>query len=265
MRFFGMLLLKLVLVPTVIAAVSLVGRRRGPGMSGLMVALPWTSGPVLLFLSLERGAPFAAEASVGIIGGVVSVVAFCMAYSWASLRTGWAWCVLLGVAAYLTATLLVLGARLPHAASFAVVAIVLVAGLRGMPRSAQDAEAGRRIVWDIPLRMVCATMIVVVLTGLAGALGPRLAGLLAPFPVYAGVLAVFAHRESGAGAALETLSGVIRGSFSFAVFFLVAGTGLQSLGIPAAFVAGSVSAVSLHMVLLESYRVAAVRASPGTS
>lgn len=232
-------------------------------MSGLVVGLPWTSGPVLLFLSLERGAAFAAEASVGIIGGVVSLVAFCVAYARAARSGGWVWCSIVGIAAYLAVTVVMFGARLPLAVSFAVVAVVLVAGLRTMPRGLEGSAAEPPGSWDIPLRMACATTIVVALTGLAELLGPLLAGLLAPFPVYAGVLAVFAHREAGAWGALETLGGVIRGSFSFAVFFLVAGIGLESLGLAYAFLAASVSAVCLHVVLLESYRPSVFRTSPG--
>lgn len=260
-----MLLLKLILVPVLIGLVSAIGRRWGPGVSGLVVGLPWTSGPVLLFLSLERGPPFAAEAAVGILGGVASVVAFCVAYSWGALSMGWVRTSLAGVAAYLAVTVALLGASLPLAASFAMVTIVLVIGLRSLPRGLERSAASPPAAWDIPLRMASATVIVLALTGLAEALGPRLAGLLAPFPVYAGVLAVFAHRESGRWGAVETLGGVIRGSFSFAVFFLVAGIGLESLGLGGAFIAASVSAVGLHVVLLESFRAATLSASPGES
>src|SRR6185503_8497679 len=46
-------------------------------------------------------------------------------------------------------------------------------------------------------RMALATVFVVALTGAAGTLGPRLTGLLAPFPLYASLLTVFAHALDG--------------------------------------------------------------------
>ena len=54
------LLLKLLLVPSLIYAVTLVGRRWGPGVAGWMSAFPIVSGPILLTVTLEQGAAFAA-------------------------------------------------------------------------------------------------------------------------------------------------------------------------------------------------------------
>jgi hypothetical protein len=47
------LALKLVLTPTLIGATSLAGRKWGAAVSGWLVGLPLTSGPVALFLALE--------------------------------------------------------------------------------------------------------------------------------------------------------------------------------------------------------------------
>ena len=64
-----MLVWKLVLTPALIAAASLAGRRWGHAVSGWLVGLPLTSGPVALFLALERGTTFAADASLGSLAG----------------------------------------------------------------------------------------------------------------------------------------------------------------------------------------------------
>src|SRR5437660_633846 len=45
-----LLLAKLVLTPLLIAAVTLAGRRWGPGVGGWLAGLPLTSGPVSVFL-----------------------------------------------------------------------------------------------------------------------------------------------------------------------------------------------------------------------
>lgn len=49
----------------------------------------------------------------------------------------------------------------------------------------------------IPLRMLVASGVVIVITTMAPVLGPYLAGLISPFPVFAAVLAVFTHRAGG--------------------------------------------------------------------
>jgi hypothetical protein len=53
------------------------------------------------------------------------------------------------------------------------------------------------ILWDIPVRMATATVVVISLKGAATVLGPILSGILASFPVYAGTLATFGHHLEG--------------------------------------------------------------------
>ena len=57
--------------------------------------------------------------------------------------------------------------------------------------------------------MVVAATLVVALTAAAATLGSRLSGLLATFPVYAGILAVFAHGQDGPGPATRALRGLL--------------------------------------------------------
>ena len=72
------LALKLVLTPALIALASLAGRRWGPAVSGWLVGLPLTSGPVTFFLALNQGLAFAAAAAVGTLAGTISQAAFCL-------------------------------------------------------------------------------------------------------------------------------------------------------------------------------------------
>ena len=94
--------------------------------------------------------------------------------------------------------------------------------------------------------MVVAAAFVLVLTGLAGVLGPQLSGLLTPFPVFATILAIFSHHFHGANAARALLRGLITGAFSFAVFFLVIAVVIDRWGILAAFVLATLAALTMH-------------------
>jgi hypothetical protein len=89
--------------------------------------------------------------------------------------------------------------------------------------------------WDVPARMAVATLLVVGLTAAAPRLGPRLSGLLATFPVFATVLAVFAHRLQGGAAAQQVLRGLLLGLFAFAGFFLALGLAIDRTGIAGGF------------------------------
>ena len=244
------LTLKLVLTPALIAAASLVGRRWGPGISGWLVGLPLTSAPIVFFLALGHGPRFASIAATGTMAGTISQAAFCLTY--ARLASG-------GVALSVGAAALVFAACtlvLDHVRASLSVLFVLAVGslviaLSWMPRSLPAESPGRAVPrWDLGARMVLATMFVVLLTGLAPTLGPRLAGLLAPFPIYATVLTIFAHLQAGPVAAASVLRGLLLGLFGFASFFLVLAVLLERGGIVLAFTLATLVAFGLQAVSL---------------
>ncbi len=105
-------------------------------------------------------------------------------------------------------------------------------------RRSQSARAEEVVTypsWDLPARMLIATVFVVLLTGLAPLLGPQLAGLLAPFPLYASILVIFAHQQRGPAAAGGVLHGLLLGLFAFATCFFVLAMALPVAGIGEAF------------------------------
>jgi hypothetical protein len=106
--------------------------------------------------------------------------------------------------------------------------------------------------------MVVATGFVLLLTGIAPALGARLTGLLAPFPLYASVLTIFAHALQGPVAGINVLRGLLLGLFAFAAFFLSLALLLVRIGIGpsfavALFVALSVQGISLWLLRSRIY------------
>jgi hypothetical protein len=215
------LTLKLIITPLLVAAASLAGRRWGPAVSGWLVALPLTSGPIVFFLCLSLGEQFAATVAMATLAGAVSQAAFCLSYSWLALRWKWPLTLLVSCLAFLAATLLLQRLVLPIVPLFLFVVLCLALSLRLIPRMTA-VSLGRRSApaWDIPTRSVVTTLFVLLLTGSASALGPQLTGLLAPFPLYGAILAVFAHQQQGAIPAAQVLRGLLFGLFSFAGFFL---------------------------------------------
>jgi hypothetical protein len=75
--------------------------------------------------------------------------------------------------------------------------------------------------WDLPLRIVIATAILVLITTAASLLGPKWSGLLSPFPVFTFVMVVFYAHQGGAAPAGRFVRGVVRGLFGYLAFFLV--------------------------------------------
>lgn len=110
--------------------------------------------------------------------------------------------------------------------------------LRLIAAPSTDVAATRLPRWDLPARLGIAAAFVVVQTGIAGWLGPRLSGLVTPFPIVVILLTAFAHHQLGVAGARHVLRGFLVGMYAFASFFLVVAIGLGPLGAVAAYLLG---------------------------
>lgn len=211
----SVLALKLFLVPSLIYAVTLAGRRWGPAVAGWLSAFPIVAGPILLAISLEQGTGFAAAAAEGTLMAVLAMIAFSLTYAWASGRMGVAGAMSVALAAWALAVAGLQSVRLPL--PFAAVAVVtaLLAAPRLFPsRSpAQVAPAGARRRSDLPWRMLAGAVLVMSVSAAAAGLGPRLSGFFAMFPVMGTVLVGFTHVQSGRDSAVQLLRGTMLGYF----------------------------------------------------
>jgi hypothetical protein len=254
-------LLKLIATPALIALASLAGRRWGPAISGWIVALPLTTGPIVFFLALSHGPAFAAETATGSLTGCFSLVAFTLAYAQLALR--WHWLPTLAAAslAFFVTTAALRNSLLPAVPLWLGVLAALGLSLRVLPRPpAALASTGQLPArWDIPLRMVIATAFVFVITSLAARIGPHLAGLLAPFPLFTATLAAFAQHQNGGAAAISVLRGLLLGLFSYASFMFTLSLMLVPAGIMPAFAIALLVVFAFHGAALRLLRAEFVR------
>ncbi len=240
------LVLKVVVTPILIAAASLAGRRWGQSVSGWLVGLPLTSGPVAFFIALEQGEAFAAAAAVGSLAGAIAEAAFCFVYGRVVFRAPWAIALAWACLAFALVGLALQIVPLPLV-PVALVAFTSLAVVRRLMPPGSDASGAPRLPsWDIPARMVITTVLVVLLTEMAPVLGARLSGVLATFPLYAAIMTVFAHRLEGAGPAVHVLRGLLLGLFAFTGFFVVLGALIERTGIVTAFVAATVATLAIQ-------------------
>jgi hypothetical protein len=226
--------MKAVVTPLLVGGASLAGRRFGHRVGGWLVGLPMTSGPVAFFLATDRGASFAGGAAVGMLAATSSQVAFALAYrSLAGRGAGPAFAA--GCAAFVAATVGLSVVHWPAAETFALVLATLLAGYAVTLRHGSVPPDARMHPprWDIPVRMVAATGVVVLITASAPTLGPHLAGLLSPFPVFGAVPAAFTHHSHGPEGAMQVLDGLLLGLLAAAVFFLALALTLPLVGLAA--------------------------------
>jgi len=243
--------LKIILSPALIALASLAGRRWGLKVSGLFAAFPIVAGPILLLFALEQGPAFAAQASQGTLAGVVGFNIFAVVYGRVSRKGNIAASILAGWAAFFLVNAGLGYLRMPVYSALTAALASVYFGFKLLPPGAPAAEreAGAS-VWDLPLRMVFAVLLVLGLTTAAKFLGPELSGVLAPFPTATTVLVAFAHYHQGPDGVLRLLTGAITGMIGFSFFCAAVSLGLAPWGTAPAFTIGVVACLAVNWVVI---------------
>jgi hypothetical protein len=227
--------LKLILAPLIIGSASLAGRKWGPAVSGWIVGMPLTSGPVIFFVALSHDAAFASNAVLGVISGGLSLVAYTLTYAWVSTRFRWQIALASSLTVFAISTTLLQQVTFPLWPIFFAVVSVIALALFLMPRDDVELTDAQPGPWDIPMRILIGTSFILLLTGIAPLIGSRLTGLLKTIPLYVTILTVFAHRHQGAAAAAHVLRGLLYGLFAFAGFFLVLSLLIEKTSLGVAF------------------------------
>ena len=256
------LAVKALLAPAFVVGASLMARRFGPWLGGVVGGLPVVAGPIVLIYALVHGRSFAQHAAGGTLLGLLSLTAFVVVYGRLAGRARWGLCVLTGWGAFAVATLALDGASVPAGVAFALDCAAFGLGLLLLPRAIGEEDVtASRPYWDLPLRAACALVLVLVLTTISGRLGPQLSGLLAPFPVITTVLATFTHSQHGPAETVRLLRGMLTGFVAFALFFLILTASLKAWAIPAAFLLATVVVLVTQAMVISRARRSAIVAS----
>jgi hypothetical protein len=245
-----LLVLKLVLVPGLVAGVTLGARRWGPHVGGWLTALPLVAGPTLAFLALEQGHAFAARAALATLVGLIAVSAFGVVYGWVSLWCGWALSLLAAWAAFVAATVVLLAVEWTPVTALVATLVGFAVAARVLPAERPHPAPAPSPAWDLPLRMIGTLAVVLTVTSVADRLGPALSGAFTPFPVALAVLLVFAHAQQGAPLAIRLLRGFLPAMWGFALFCLVVAQAVVPLGAGLAFALAIAAQFAVHGLVL---------------
>lgn len=249
----NLLILKLILAPIIISSASLAGRKWGSTVSGWLIGLPLTSGPVIFFLSLSHDKAFLISSVLGTLSGGFSLVAFCLVYAWLATRFHWSIAMIGSLLAFAAITGLMRNLMLSLIPLFALVISTMLLGSNLMPKRENVVSAevppGR---YDLLARILIGTSFILLLTGSASLIGPRLTGLLSTIPLYTLILTVFAQRLQGPAGAINVLRGLLVGMFGFASFFFVLGTLIERVSIGLSFIVAILVTLSIQGITLKT-------------
>jgi hypothetical protein len=254
----ALLLLKLGITPIAVAFVTMLARRFGPAAGGWVAAIPFTSAPVVLFLALDQGTAFATTTALGILAATASQAAFALAYAWTAVRLSWYAALIAGTAAFAGCTVGLDTLRIGVASGLAIVVGSLALALALMPPTSPAAvtraadEVPLRA--DVLLRAAVATAVVLAVTSLAPRIGPTLAGLVSPFPLFGAIFMAFPHRRFGAAAGIAAARGLLFGLFACGAFFAVLAQLLPSSGLAIAYLAAIAAGIAVQGAVLLTLR-----------
>jgi hypothetical protein len=240
---------KLILPAVLILLASLAARRWGDAIGGWLVGLPLTTGPVVAFLAIQYGPEFAARAADGSIVGAAGQAAFAIGYASAA-RMGWMPGFCAGAIAFAAAVFVLQMVPLPHWVLFAAALATLSLAARLIPHRDHMPSAVPAPWWDLPARMIVATVLVVGLTAAAAFVGAQTAGALASFPIFGATLTIFAHRMRGPMRARQVLRGLVLSLYGFAACFFLISVLLVPVGIAPALMAAAVATFAVQAAAL---------------
>jgi hypothetical protein len=231
------LALKVLLAPGFVVATSLVSRRFGLVIGGVVGGLPAIAGPILLVLALQHRSEFAAKAATGTLLGIVALMTFVLVFAWVGKRAGWPWALAAGWGSFVLVIAAFLPVHVGAVVAFVIACAACICGLLLLPRPGPAAARPQvHPPHDLALRAACAVVPVVCVTAAARLLGPHLSGLVAAFPVITPVLAAFTLAQQGPVEAVRLLRGMTVGFFAYALFCFTVSVGIEPLGTAAAFV-----------------------------
>lgn len=248
-----LLALRFLLAPLLVATASLAARRWGDRIGGIIAAMPFVAGPLLLVISLDRGSDFGSRSALSALSGITALAVFAVGYAHLARVLRWTAALPLGWLLYLFAAALLHGlhtgvaARLVGALASLWLAKALLPSV-GMPT--ESSSPRHKPSWDLPARMISAGVLVCTVASLSNTLGPTWSGLLTPFPIATTILVSFSHAQNGHPAVARMLDGFIPALTGLALFFATLSVGLVPLGIAWGFTVALGVAIATQSALL---------------
>jgi len=246
------LLLKMAITAAIVVTASLIAERTGPLLAAMVATLPVSAGPVYVFLALDHGAAFIAEAALGSMGSNMATTAFSLAYVMAAQRLSTWLSLALAFCAWGPVLLFFKAASLPIVALLGIVVCLFPVCHKVVKPylAARPAKAPRLAWYAIPLRALFVAVLVGTVTSLSLSIGPQWSGFFATFPVVLSTLILFLQPRIGGPSTAAIIGSGILGLMGFGVTLGVVHLLAQPLGAWPALALGLAICLAWNLVLM---------------
>jgi hypothetical protein len=234
-----------------VAALLWAARRWGRGLAGLLAGLPTVTGPAMVWLAVDRGGEFAAQAGHGAVLAALPCGLFAVTYAVLAQRHGRVASLLAATALCALPLPLLLQPGWPMAGCLLLAAAASLGCVRLIPRQALRVlpPAGARSGAAAAACTVLATGTVSMLCSLlAPVLPPLWVGALTSPPLLAAAVVWTLHGQGCPGRVQDFLRGYTAGLLGRSVFVALFGSLLVQHGLGQALCAAVVCALALGLL-----------------
>ncbi len=254
----ALILAKLAVSIGVVLGLSMLAERAGPRVAGVLAGYPLGTAILLYFIGIEQGIDFASKSAVYAFPGLIATLSFLYAYFLASRRCTQLpvlpqilLCSLCAFAAFLGVSWLfqLTEMSLTQAAIILLVAMFVALVLFRKIENESILNRVRLTKSVVLLRAALASLIVLIISGLAAWIGPRWSGLLSGFPVTLYPIMLILHFTYGTGPVHTLIRNFPRGMGALWVYILTVSLGYPVLGLEL----GTLAAFGIATVYLVSY------------
>lgn len=257
-------ILKLVVAVTVVIGLSIITERVSPKLAGILSGYPTGSAISLFFFGLEVGPTFASQSAIYNMIGLVAMQAFIFFYYLLSKRFGIILSSIGSIIGYFVVIYLLhfiepsrtLAVLIPVASIF--VFLLLVKPIQNI-KVRERVKLNHKVLF---IRALFAASIILLITGIAGAVGPTWSGLFSAFPTTLFPLMLIVHLTYQKEHVHTIIKNVPVGIFSLVLYSFTISLTYPSLGI----YWGTIVSFGVATIYLIAYQIVKnIRAKPTRS
>jgi len=263
----GLLLIKMAIAAGIVVGCSLLAERSGPLLAAMIATLPISLGPVYVFLALDHGPAFIAEAALGSMASNLANACLMLVYVLLAQRFATFPSLGLGLLAWLAAVLTLRTLALPFAIALALTPLVFGAvHLAVRPYlAARPAGPPERPWYAIPLRAACVALLAGTATMASSHVGGMWSGVLAGLPIVLSSLVVMLQPRMGGPVAAAVIANSVLGLLGFGLGIAVVHLTAVPLGTWPALALGLVICSGWNLALMGKARLGNTRRPPRAS
>jgi len=231
-----LLLTKIAVTVLVVLSLSTVAEKVSPRLAGILSGYPVGSAISLGFYGVEFGADFAGRCASYNLAGLVASQLFVFLYYFVSRRPCRFPAVaasLAGFAGYFAAAWLMARLQLQGWGAMAAASVAIL-GFSRVLRGDEEVAPVQAVRYSVSVllqRCLLAAAMVVAVTGAAGWVGPRWAGLLSAFPVTLYPLLLVMHISHGSAQARSIIRHFPAGLWSVVAYSLAVSSAYPAFGL----------------------------------